>query len=228
MVSRFNYALAVSMMFGVLASFSTQADQELPAVTEEGLHLIKDSKLAVVYAKPEVDLSVYSRVMLVDAGVAFKKNWQRDQNRSNRFKVKTKDMERIQRDLAELFRQVFAEQLSAGGYELADERAEDVLVVRPAIVNLDVYAPDVSSPSRTYQITTSAGEMTLYIELYDAPTMDLLAKAMDRRRDRDTGFATWQSKVSNRAAARRILKDWADVLVQALDNAHGAAGGESE
>ena len=90
-----------------------------------------------------MDLGVYNRVLLVDATVAFKKHWQRDQNRS-RIKVNTKDMEKIKTGLAELFEQVFAEKLSEAGYELTEERAEDVLVVRPAIINLDVYAPDVA------------------------------------------------------------------------------------
>ena len=137
-------------------------------------------------------------------------------------------MEKIKTGLAELFEQVFAEKISEAGYELTEELAEDVLIVRPAIINLDVYAPDVATASRTYQITTSAGEMTLYLELYDSVTGDLLGKAMDRKRDRNTGFATWQTKVSNRAAARRILQDWADVLVGALDKAHEAADGEDE
>jgi len=215
------------MLVGLLASFSAIAEQELPAVTEEGLHLVQDSNLAVVYAKPDVDLSVYKRVLLIEAGVAFKKNWQRDQNRGL-IKVSSGEMKRIKADVAELFHQVFAEKLSAGGYELTEEAADDVLIVRPAIVNLNVYAPDVMTAGRSYQVTTSAGEMTLYVELYDAVTGDLLGKAMDSKRDRDSGFATWQTKVSNRAAARRILQDWADVLVGALDRAHAASGGGNE
>ena len=135
--------ITTGFLVGLLASFSAFGKQELPQITEEGLHLMQDTPLAVVYAKPGVDLGVYNRVLLVDATVAFKKHWQRDQNRS-RIKVNTKDMEKIKTGLAELFEQVFAEKLSEAGYELTEERAEDVLVVRPAIINLDVYAPDVA------------------------------------------------------------------------------------
>ena len=83
------------------------------------------------------------RIALFLRRVSRSRSWQRDQNRS-RIKVNTKDMEKIKTGLAELFEQVFAEKLSEAGYELTEERAEDVLVVRPAIINLDVYAPDVA------------------------------------------------------------------------------------
>ena len=225
MNNRIGIAMTFALLLGPWISVSALAKEELPQVTEEGLHLVQDSQLAVVYAKPDVDLSVYDRIYLVEASVAFRKNWRRDQNRSH-LKVSSRDMERIKSDLSELFHQVFAEKLSEGGYELTEELEDDVLIVRPAIVNLDVYSPDVSSPGRSYQVGTSAGHMTLYVELYDAPTNDLLGKAMDRKQDRDTGFATWQNKVSNRQAARRILQGWADVLVKALDEAHQAVSGE--
>ena len=55
---------------------------EIPEVTADGLHHVKDSKLALVYAQPGVDFSQYQRVYLADTYVAFKKNWQRNQNRS--------------------------------------------------------------------------------------------------------------------------------------------------
>ncbi len=221
---KLGFAIVTGLLSGALFSAAAVAEDELPQITEEGLHLLQDRDLAVVYAKPGVDLGVYNRVLLVEAGVAFKKNWQRDQNRS-RLKVSSSDMDKIKNGVAELFYQVFAEKLSEAGYELTEDLDEDVLIVRPAIVNLDVTAPDTMSATRSYQVASSAGEMTLYLELYDAFTNDLLGKAMDRKKDRDSGFYTWQSKVSNRQAARRIMQNWADVLVNALDEAHKAAGG---
>ena len=70
---------------------------------------------------------------------------------------------------------------------------------------------------RTY--SESAGEMTLYLELYDSVTDDLLAKALDRKKDRQTGYFRWQTRITNRAAANRILQAWADVLKEGLDEA---------
>ena len=54
-------------------------------------------------------------------------------------------MERIQDDVATLFREVFTKELTEGGYQLVEEAGEDVLLVKPAIVDLDVVAPDLNS-----------------------------------------------------------------------------------
>ena len=198
------------------------AKKDLPAVNDEGMELVKNSGLATVYADPGADLGIYNRIWLQDATVAFKKNWQREQNRRNSFKVQTKDMERIQNDVATLFREVFTKELLDGGYELAEEAGEDVLLVKPAIVDLDVIAPDVQHSSRSDSYSESAGEMTLNLELYDSITNDKIAKATDRKRDYRKGYLEWRTSVSNRADARRMMTSWAKALRSALDEARSA------
>ena len=147
-------ALSLStFLFSIALSINAVASDDLPEITEEGLHKLKDTNLGLVYAQPDADLNVYNRVKLLEPSVAFKKNWQRDQNRSYSFKVKASDMERMKKGVAELFMEVFTEELSEGGYELTEEVGEDVLLVRPAIVNLDITAPDVNTPNRSYQLS---------------------------------------------------------------------------
>lgn len=197
--------------------------EELPEVTEDGLHRVPDSKLAVVYAEPGADLSQYQRVQLVDAYVAFKKNWERDQRSrsADPLRVTSRDVEKIKNNLAQEFRAVFTKVLEDGGYEVVNETGEDVLLIRPAIINLDATAPDTMSAGRSQTLTQSAGEMTLYIELYDSVTGDLIAKALDRKVDNPSraGFYTWTNSVTNKQAAERILKGWATILLDALNEA---------
>ena len=86
------------------------AKQDLPAVNEEGMELVKDTRMTTIYADAGADLGIYKRIWLEDASVAFKKNWQRDQNRYTRsasMRVRDSDVERIQQDVASLFREVF-------------------------------------------------------------------------------------------------------------------------
>ena len=193
--------------------------KELPEYTVEGLKRVTNPKdLAIVYVEPGADLSQYDRVYLVEPYVAFKKNWQRDQNRGT-IKVRTSDMDRIKVNVKELFMEVFTEELEKGGYELANERAEDVLIVKPAIIDLNVNAPDVRTAGRTNTYTDYAGSMTLYIELYDSETDDLLAKALDPTADRQTGFMQWQTGPANRAAGKRMMRPWAEALRKGLDRA---------
>ena len=97
----------ISLIISILAiSFAAMtpvwAKKNLPAVNDEGMELVKDSDLATVYADPGADLSIYKRVMLLDATVAFKKHWKRDQNRGNPLKVKDSDMVKIQEEVAKI------------------------------------------------------------------------------------------------------------------------------
>jgi hypothetical protein len=62
--------------------------------------------------------------------------------------------------------------------------------------------------------------MTLYVELYDSVTGDLIVKAMDRKADRSNdGYYTWANSATNKANAKRILKGWANILLTALNEA---------
>ena len=193
---RFLKLIPVSLATVLFATAGTAIakQEELPEVTEDGLHRVPDSKMAIVYAEPGADLAQYERIQLMDAYVAFKKNWARDQRSrsADRLRVTSTDVEKIKNNLAKEFQEVFRKTLEDGGYAVVDESAEDVLLVRPAIINLDVNAPDTmrAGSSRTY--TSTAGEMTLYIEIYDSVTGDLIAKALDRRVDTSRqGFYTW-------------------------------------
>ena len=131
-------------------------------------------------------------------------------------------MVRIQESVATVFREVFTEELTDGGYELTEEIGEDVLLVKPAIVDLNVYAPDIQDAGRTWSYSESAGEMTLKLELFDSVTDDKIATATDRKRDNQRGYLQWRTSVSNRADARRLMRPWAKALREALDEARSS------
>ena len=210
--------LFLSLPLGLAAS------EEPPTVTEEGLVLVKDSDFALVYSDPDADFSGYDSVMATETYVAFRKNWRRDQNRSSgRLRVTENDMNRIKERLSAEFDTVFSEILTADdGWTIVDEPAENVLLLRPAIINLDVFAPDTMSGGRTQTYAEQAGEMTLYLEVRDSVTGALIAKGLDRQADRRRGFMQWQTRVQNTQAARTILRGWATSLREGLD--HAVAG----
>ena len=222
-----NLLIFLTIVVTGLASVATLAKEktEIPEYTVEGLKLVPDTEdIALVWAEPGANLAQYERVNLVEPYVAFKKNWQRDQNRSRSMNIRKADMDRIKIQVKELFMEIFTEELENGGYTLTTERVEDVLIVKPAIIDLDVNAPDTQSAGRTNTYTTSAGSMTLYMELYDAETDDLLAKALDPTADRDSGLMRWQTGPANRAAAKRMMKPWAEALRKGLDRAKQETG----
>ena len=217
---KINTLAAVLLIASLLApGMPCLADDGRPDSTIEGLQLIEDSNLALVYARPDADLSQYRRVYLTEPYVAIKKNWQHLRKRYDPNTVTANDMAKIRAELSSLFKEVFSRTLEQGGYEMTTERADDVLLVKPAIINLDIVAPDMAPNDNVRTYSESAGEMTLYLELYDSVTDDILAKALDRKKDRETGYFRWQTRLTNRAAANRILQVWADVLKEGLDEA---------
>lgn len=221
--------ILLSILALVIASTPALAkkQEELPEYTVEGLKRVENPEnMAVVYVEPDANLSQYKRVHITEPYVAFKKNWQRDQNRGVTNKVTGKDMDRIKAKVAEIFIEVFTEVLNESGYELSDERAEDVLIVKPAVIDLVVNAPDTRSAGRSTTYTQSAGSMTLYVELYDAETGDLLAKALDPKADRHSAFMQWQTGPANRQAGKRMMKSWAEALRDGLDRARKETGSD--
>lgn len=211
-----------SILFAVTGAAPVAAADDAPELSFEGLELVEKTRQREFYADPEADWSAYTQIMLDPATVAFRKNWQRDQNRNQPFKVDARDMERIKSDLSELFGEVFAAELSGdGGYQLTTEAGDNVMRITPHIVDLDVYAPDTATPARTMQYSESAGRMTLKLEIFDSVTGDLVASFRDRQEDPRLGWMEWRTRVSNRQDAQRMLQRWATRLRESLDELRG-------
>ena len=196
------------------------ADREPPEVTMDGLHRVNGTKMALVYAKPDVDLSQYKRIYLAKPQIAFKKDWLKEQNRVPHQYVRNEDMQRIKSDLANLFMDEFKQELqSKGGYILTNDIAEDVLIVHPAIVDLNVIAPTTPGTRNSRSLRTAIGSMTLYMELMDATTGDMLVKALDNKYRRNRTTVRMTDSVRNEVAARDMLGEWAELLRLGLDEA---------
>lgn len=215
---------ALALLATLLAACAS-TEKKIPEVTHDGLQLVHDTQFAAVYMKPGADLSVYDKFGVTDCQVAFRKNWLRDQNvdridLTNR--VTQKDVDRIKdalgKECKEKFRQAL---LKAPAYALVEEfyQGDEVLVLRPNIINLDVSAPETNYPGIERSYTTSSGQMTLYLELLDATTDEVLARVIDRKEDPDDNMMMWTNSVTNKADADRILRRWADQMRNGLDKA---------
>ena len=148
----FRCATLLALSFSVMFATTAFAKDKLAETSHDGLQLQKDTKLAAVYLKPGETLKGYDKVSITDVFVGFKKNWQRDYNRDTMGldgRVSDKDVEVIKSRLAKEFKTVFTKELQEkGGYEVVDYAAKDVMVLRPAIINLVVNAPDTNRMGR--------------------------------------------------------------------------------
>jgi hypothetical protein len=114
------------------------AAKDPPQTTYDGLQLLPNTKLGLVYLRSEADFSGYRKVALLDCAVAFKKDWQRNQNST----------------LGAMSSEVFRDVLAKGGYEITDEAGEDVLVLRPAIIDLNISSPAAAEAGRSKTYAT--------------------------------------------------------------------------
>ena len=217
-----NLIVTLSLLATLLTLGCASTSETVPTTTPDGLDLVRSDKHSAVYVKPEAQLDIYNEFAIVPCEVAFRKNWQRDYNSSHRSsgqQIKERDIDRIKRELGEECTTFFTDALSEEpSYNLVTEwqQGQDVLLVRPNIVNLNITSPDVSSPSMTRSYSASAGSMTLYLELIDAETSEVLVRAYDSKADPDS-FVNYANKITNRQAADRMLKNWATRLREAMD-----------
>jgi hypothetical protein len=196
-----------------------------PARSFDDLVPVEGARVHMAYINPDADFGVFKRVAVLDPFVSFRSNWQRDQNRSRTRNLRSGDVERIKTDVASLFRDVFIERLEAAGFEIVNETGEDVLVLRPAIIDLDVTAPDTNRAGRSRTYTANTGAATLYIELLDSMSSEVIGRAADRRTAREGGgMVHWSNRVTNRADARRMFGRWADKLTEFLGQDYGVKG----
>lgn len=226
MLKRTFTGLLVMIFSHMLVSNGAAADGSSPQ--EQALVPMDVPGVSSVYARPGATLANYSSVILAESHVAFRKNWDRDHNRgaSLRNRVDARDMERIRAEIAALFQEVFSEELASSGLQLVNEPGELTMLIRPAILDLDITAPDTQSPGRSRTFVESAGSMTLKLEIYDAATGDLIVTVLDSRSSaRSSGrgrFAFEANRMTNRAEAERMLRGWAGQLSDHLVAARAA------
>jgi len=216
------------MVLTLCGAFASVNAKELPAESPEGLKLVPKTKASAVYLREGADFSGYSKVAILDCYVAFRKDWQRDQNRNsaNPFKVSDQDVARIKKELAEEFKIVFTKELTKKGEMVVEPGGvgTGVLILRPAIVNLDIVAPDTMDAGRSRTFSASTGQATLFLELYDGVSGELLARALDVEAGDTSSFIEVRNRVTNTADAQRVLKKWADMLGKFLQNSRASVG----
>ena len=163
--------MAAQSMRNVLSAFaglvatafvSLAFADRLPEVSPEGLHLVKQNEFSAVYVKPGAKFGGYTKLALLECFVAFQQGWENTINEQEPMQLTPQNFQDIKTRIAAEFMKVFKAQLTAGGYPIVNDAAPDVLVLRPAIVNLQISNPDpMAGPGAS--ISQSAGQMTLYL-----------------------------------------------------------------
>ena len=211
------YKILLVVCFFVF-SYVSQAKEAYPESTFDGLVLKPDSKITAVYINPAADFSQYIKIILLDLHVAFNKDWRRQHRR-----LTYKDVETIKNRIKVIFHEEFTKVLKNGGYRIVEQPDEDVLLLKPAIIDIDIYSPVDSQEVTSISYKTDVGAATLFLEMYDSITNEILARAIDKRILENT-TGNWMKEGAsfiNTNEGRKTIKYWATLLKNGLDNIRG-------
>jgi len=193
------------------------------ALTSDGLQLVTTTAFARVYVRPGATLKPYTKFALLDCFVSFAPNWRQDMESNFNIPITIDQMKLTETQLASDFKTVFSTQLEQGGFQMVTTAGPGVLVLRPAIINLYIQAPQNMEDPSEETIGQTAGQLTLYLELYDSVTNQLLARVIDPEvASPSDGLFMWQTRAGNITAANEVMTKWADTLRHFMEAAHGA------
>jgi hypothetical protein len=184
----------------------------------DGLQHVKAKNVDAVYLQPGADFRGYTKVMLDPTEVAFRKNWQRDQNDSTiglDRDITDADARRILDAARDGFEKLFVKAYTDAGYPVVKAPGPDVLRVRTAVVNIDIRAPDTMSAGMVRTYSRDAGEATLVIEARDSLTGALLGRAVDADTVGDFGPYI-RNRATNEGAFDDTFSRWASISVKGL------------
>ncbi|MCZ6672378.1 MAG: DUF3313 family protein [Verrucomicrobia bacterium] len=220
-------SLAFCLTLAFNPSYSFAKKKELPDITHDGLERVSKPKSGadVVYLQPGADLSGYNKIILLEPNIAFRKGWKNRQNAQRQLtrRISDRDMEKMIDRGKDLFMDEFTDELENKGYPVVHTKGEDVMIVRAAIIDLNVAYADPNNLGGMWNkvYTEGAGEATLVIELFDSITGQILVRGVDRKWDSGGGYS-WRiprSQSTNIRDARRALRSWAKMLAIGLDHA---------
>lgn len=190
-------------------------------VTFDGLHRVDNSQADLAWARPDFDLSRYTKILPVEAQYEYRQDVNRarttyERGRGGPYYIDADRRARFEDEV----RNVFQEELSKiEHFEFVTEPGPDVLLLRGALLDIITFVPDDDNiPGRSEFFVSSVGEATLVLELRDSESGTILARSIDRRAaERMGGQMMNSNRVTNAQEVRRLMRFWATRLREGLD-----------
>ncbi|MDX1403589.1 MAG: DUF3313 family protein [Woeseiaceae bacterium] len=191
-------------------------------VSFDGLHKVDNAQADLAWARPDFDISGYTKLLLVSEGIEYTpaKNKGRttiERSRGGPYFIDEDARARFEA----LVRETFADEMSKiQNFEIVTEPGPDVLMVRGGLLDVTSYVPmdPMDQIGRGGIYLSQVGEATLVLELRDSETGAILARSIDRRAAEQAGGMLFESnRVTNAAEVRRLVRFWGRRLRENLD-----------
>jgi hypothetical protein len=219
--------VALSALLALLAGCtSTPQFQSGPdaEITHDGLTRVDKTVMDTVWARTDIDLSDYSKVMFEGAGVEFRPVKGAYSGKAGTRSMRSSSQSEFQLDaktkalVVEEISGAFVDELARSkAFEVVSEPGPDVLIIRAALLDVISRVPP-DTIGRSAIFLDSVGEATLVLELHDSMSDAILLRAVDRRAaDSRSGPMVQSNSVTNRTEVRRLGRKWASIVRTGLE-----------
>jgi len=217
-------SLAAATLSGCSATptFQTGDDAE---VTFDGLTRMEGTVMDIVWARTDIDLTGYNKVMLEGMGVEYREVSGPYSGRAGAGSTRIRSGSQTEFQLDKATRALFEEEIGSAFeeqmgrsdvFEIVTEAGPNVLLIRGGL--LDVVSRVPPEPMGNTQIfIDSVGEATLVLEIRGSLSNTIYVRAVDGRAAASTGQMLLSNRATNRAEVRRLGRHWGQLIRQALD-----------
>ncbi|HSD69267.1 MAG TPA: DUF3313 family protein [Woeseiaceae bacterium] len=196
-------------------------------VSYDGLHKVDNARFAQAWADPDIDYSVYNKIMPGEATFEFravKKSssapLQRTSSSQTEYWIEDEDKQKLIDEVTAIFREELAKSTR---FTITDQPGPDVLIIRGGLHDIvSQVPPEMVGRGDIY--LDSVGEATLIIEGVDSLSGETIFRAVERRSAERPGGsgAPGSMMVANTvttwAEVRRLARRWATTLREGLDS----------
>lgn len=203
-------------------TFQTGEDAE---VTFDDLTRMEGTVMDAVWARTDIDLTGYRKVMFDGVGVEYREvsgpysgragtGTGRSISNRTEFRLHPDTRAEFEKEITAAF---LEEMAASDVFEIVEEAGPDVLLVRGGLLDVVSRVPP-EQIGRTRIWLDRVGEVTLILEIRSSISNSIYARAVDRRAAGSQG-QTFQasSSVTNRAEVRRLGRRWGKMLRDGLD-----------
>ncbi|MEE4361469.1 MAG: DUF3313 family protein [Pseudomonadales bacterium] len=213
--------LALTLLAGGCETTGPRITNNPEGRSYDGLYAVENVSVGRAWARADLDLSGYSRIMLEGAGVQFRPLKASGGGRTSTraasgtaFPLNDAQAARLKEVVGGAFREELGRSTR---FVLTDAAGPDVLLVRGALLDVVSRVPPQSA-GRSEIFLDSVGEATLLIELVDSESGAVLVRALDRRAAERGGRPILANSVNSWNEVRRLATDWAQRLRSGLDS----------
>lgn len=212
--------ISVALLPGCAAQGPTEArlatDEQM---THDGLYPVSNSRADAAWARPDMDIGAYNKIMLQGVGVQYRPGGAQRSSRVGRkaeyYQATPQQKERFEGVFAEKFREELAKSTQ---FTIVSEAGPDVLLIKGGLIDVVSHVPP-DQPGRHEIFLDKIGEATLVLEISDSVSKAVIARVVDRRAAADVkdGFQR-SNRAINTAEVRRLAGIWARILREQLDH----------